>query len=102
MGFLNPKAFLGLIIFLCLLVTFLLPVFFFVTHIDHECTGDDCPVCAQIHNSSEILRRLFGGLSNVLPADFVCMAVTFLFCLSQKFLSIEQLSPVSLKIRLND
>jgi hypothetical protein len=89
---------LGLTVFL--LFTFLLPAFFAAIHAEHDCTGADCAVCAQIHDCSEVLKRLFDGLSNALPT--VGLVSVFLCHLLRNFYPIEKLTPARTKIRLNN
>ncbi|MDR3230907.1 MAG: hypothetical protein LBT65_05665 [Synergistaceae bacterium] len=95
----HVRAF-GRTVFLFLLVSLLLPFFFAAVHAEHDCTGVDCAVCAQIHDCSEVLKRLFGGLSNALPA--VCLVSALLCRLPQNFYPLEKITPTGTKIRLNN
>ena len=36
----------------------LLSGFFIVTHIEHECTGEDCPVCAELQECAATIRLI--------------------------------------------
>lgn len=54
----------------CLVVLFSL--IYVLAETGHECIGDSCPVCAQIHVCESVLR-------SVLAASAVCAAVGFAF-----------------------
>jgi len=45
------KKILILVLCLALLCVPLFSFFYIVGHINHECTGSDCPICAQIETS---------------------------------------------------
>ncbi|MDR1875722.1 MAG: hypothetical protein LBQ90_12015 [Synergistaceae bacterium] len=84
---------------LCLLAVFLLTAFFILTHTDHDCGGDDCPVCAHIHDCSRTLRRF--GLSRALPGAFVVLLPLFLHP-PAVFFPIGEKTPAGIKVRLNN
>ena len=70
----------------------LLSGFFIVTHTEHECTGEDCPVCAELQACAATIRF-----------------VIFAYIITQKLLISYQtglymcpVSLVSLKIRLDN
>ena len=58
---------------LFLFITFA-SLFFIAKEETHECTGQDCPICACIHQAEHILNHLGSDMSAV-----VFMAVFFLF-----------------------
>ena len=68
-------------------------------HIEHECTGDDCPVCAVILSVKSNLQNL-----HVAPDVFVQVQQKFgeTFLLILPLIFMVSLTPVSTKIRLNN
>lgn len=74
--------------------------FFVAYEADHDCTGEDCPVCACIAQCENTLRQISVVMSFlitlVLPATVLFQSV----CLSVAF--ITQNTPVSSKVRLNN
>ena len=80
----------------------LLSGFFIVTHIEHECTGEDCPVCAELQECAATIRL-------ITEAAGTGAIVIFAYIITQKLLSSHQtglylcpVSLVSLKIRLDN
>ena len=73
---------------------------FVIAEADHDCSGEDCPVCAVIAVISDTLREL----SMIGPAILTCSAVVF-FILKSSFVNntINKISsPVTLKVKLSD
>jgi len=80
----------------------LLSGFFIVTHIEHECTGEDCTVCAELQECAATIRL-------ITEAAGTGAIVIFAYIITQKLLSSYQtglylcpVSLVSLKIRLDN
>ena len=80
----------------------LLSGFFIVTHTEHECTGEDCPVCAELQECAATIRL-------ITEAAGTGAIVIFAYIITQKLLSSYQtglylcpVSLVSLKIRLDN
>ena len=80
----------------------LLSGLFIVTHAEHECTGEDCPVCAELQECAATIRL-------ITEAAGTGAIVIFAYIITQKLLSSYQtglylcpVSLVSLKIRLDN
>ena len=98
------KRLIVLVVLLCFIVVSILSEVFILTHADHEHDHDgahgSCAVCAQIQSAESLLKRLgtfaisavflFGGL-------LAAIAV-----MRSAFCAIILLSPVALKIRMNN
>jgi len=89
-------------ILLCLgmLFVMLLSPLYLAMEIDHDCHGDDCPICELIARCENTLRQ-FSGLDfapAVIWMPFACLMLTL--AASDHFVFSETL--VSQKIRLND
>ena len=86
----------------CVLLVFvtLVSLFYIANEENHHCTGEDCPICASIHQAEQTVRNLGTGM----PADVVANPMPVLcFLLSLGlFLFISVTSLVTQKVRLND
>ena len=79
-----------------------LAVFFFAAiYAIHDCAGENCAVCGQIRSASEILQQFLKGMAGIFSIASAGVTTTFLH-LPPKFRLLEQNTPVSVKIRLND
>ncbi len=67
---------------------------------DHDCCGDDCPICECIEQCENVLRQVGSGavtaIISIIP--FALTGTIVIFCLN--FFRNE--TPVSMKIRLNN
>ena len=85
---------------LVMLAVMLLAAFCVAVEADHDCTGEDCSVCACIRQCENALRQLgenFAALAVVLlPVLFLLFAAGFF--VRQTALQ----TPVSKKVRLNN
>ncbi len=90
---------------LCLLVCIaflsvsLLSIFFVSAHAVHDCTGEHCAVCAQIHQAQSLIRQLGAYAAQITQLSVVLL----LFAALRLFFGHSVFStPVSQKIRLNN
>lgn len=83
-----------------MLVVVLFSVFFIAAHADHDCSGEDCPVCACIHQCESMLK----GIDDGMAAGFwvIIPAIVFLSFISVAECSFAYDTLVSKKIRMND
>ena len=83
-----------------MLVVMLVSSFFIAAHADHDCTGEDCPVCAFIQQCENNIRGAGGGITYI---SVVILPVFLSFLLiSADILSFQWGTPVSTKVRLNN
>ena len=82
------------------MLSFLMLSSAFIAHeADHDCCGEDCPVCAFIEQCENVVRGeslVSSGLSVIIPVLFVIFSVCLL---ADAFV---KATPVSRKIRLNN
>ncbi len=102
----NKSAFakraIALLVCACLTVAFFFSAWFVAAHMHHDCTGQDCPVCALIHRFSDMLRRL-GVLVMVLAAAMLAILTALHGALPHlSFDNTRENTPVSLKVQLNN
>ena len=67
---------------------------------NHSCTGEDCPVCACMHQAEQTLKRLGTGTIVTITANLVRMITVCL--ITGLILIVSCVSLVSQKVRLND
>lgn len=83
-----------------ILVVLLLSVFFIAAEAGHECSEENCPICACIEHCANLQKQLGGGI-----AAAAVFAVSVSFLLTPLLLPVCDLvtaTPVSVKIRLNN
>lgn len=81
-------------------VVMLSSALFIVNHADHDCIGEDCPVCEQLDSCAQNLRNL----SVALLAAASVVALAFSLCGGIKRLSpvCAPCTPVLLKVKLSN
>ncbi len=95
----NKNKFLSIVLAFILLFSFLLNVFALSHHIEHECSGEDCPVCAIIHIANiNIHTLLFKDFHAVQAQSFSLALISFTFVTVFFVLA----TPVTKKIKLNN
>lgn len=96
-GSLRTTAILMIFVVLMFLM---LSVFFIAHEADHDCTGEDCPVCALIQMCEDSLRHLVNG-APAAAAAVLCISLILVmqFCMND---GIIISTPVSRKTRLNN
>lgn len=89
------------VLMLFVVLLFLLASAWFIAHeADHDCTGEDCPVCALIRISENNLRQLGSGA----PAAAAAVSFILIIMMIQPGTDggITISTPVSRKTRLNN
>ncbi len=87
------------IIGLLMLVTMLFSAFYIAAEINHDCSGEDCPVCACIQQCENTLRGVGNGTP--LPVSVIGISLILLITACCPAV-ISQDTPVSRKVRLNN
>ncbi|MDR0553732.1 MAG: hypothetical protein LBG76_02885 [Treponema sp.] len=97
----GPRNRIGLLLFIGMMAFF---AFFaeiiIVSRLDHDCTGEPCPICLEIGNARALLEGIGRACAAVLAAGF---AVSFRKALVRLFppLCFFPLTPVALKVKLS-
>lgn len=81
------------------IITFL-SIFLIAGRADHDCRGENCPVCACIHQAEKTLQQLGNG--TVEAIDFQPAIEISVLALACAFLFAPCTSLISQKVRLND
>ncbi len=55
----KAKRIISTLLLICVVLTLVLSAFFVLSHAEHDCIGEHCPVCAQIHQIENTLKSLF-------------------------------------------
>lgn len=83
-----------------MLFIMLFSAFYIASETDHDCTGEDCPICACIQQCENTLNQIGDGIAPqvavIIPVVFLLVSI-FLF---ESLFSQETL--VSRKVRLNN
>ena len=95
----TKKIFSVAVCILMLFVTFA-SLFYIVKEENHHCTGEDCPICANIHQAEQTLRNIGNG--TIMIAAINPMPILFVLLITGQFLLVSDTSLVSQKVRLND
>ena len=89
-------AWLGIIFIFVTLAS----LFYIVKEENHKCTGEDCPICACVHQAEQTLKNLSTGTIVVFRTFMVLEAGALVAAVC--FLKLIPRSLVSQKVRLND
>ncbi len=85
---------------LMMLVIVLFSAFYIAAETDHDCTGEDCPVCACIQHCESTLRSIGNGISVsssvIIPFLFILLAAALFAA------AVPSDTLISRKVRLNN
>lgn len=85
---------LALLVLLALLVSAL----YLIAEADHDCTGEDCHVCAQLRLCENLLRRFAAVAVTAAALAVVCLAPAA----ACSACAVRRMTPVSGRVRLNN
>lgn len=80
----------------------LLSGLFIITHAEHDCTGEDCPVCAEIAACASAIHLLTEAVGTGAVLIFAYIIALKLLTSYTAGLYLRPVSLVSLKTRLDD
>ncbi len=83
-----------------ILTAMLLSAFFITAHADHDCSGEDCPICACIQQCASLLRSFYGGMPGGVALYIPLLMALIVVSLSEAPFVDDTL--VSNKVRLNN
>lgn len=90
----------ALFLCVCFFTIITLSHLFIVEHVHHECTGRECPVCAQILAVEHAIKQLSTCMKTitVLVAFAAFISVTVRLVQNNLFI----ITPITQKVRMND
>lgn len=96
----NSQRIAAALLGIAVLVALLFSAFFMTAETDHRCTGEDCPICACIHQCSQNIRQIGDG--TVGQIHFVVTVSFLLLPLLCNITNLFYATPVTQKVRLNN
>ena len=93
------RKFSAMIAVLLVIATFA-SLFYIAEEENHDCTGEDCPICVCIHQTEQVLKNMTTGLVHVCVFQAVLVGCV-ITGISLSWLIIRT-SLVNQKVRLND
>lgn len=94
------RLFAGFVL-VCMLVVWMLSASFVVTHAQHNCTGENCTVCSEIHVCTAVLLRIGEAGGATFAAQAIILFFVLLSVACVPFFAERRTSLVALEIRLN-
>ncbi len=85
---------------LMMLMIVLFSAFYIAAEAEHDCCGEDCPVCVCIRQCENILRGVADGTAAQL--SFIVPVLLVLLIAGALAAAVPQDTPVSGKVRLNN
>ena len=85
---------------LMLLVIVLFSAFYIAAEIDHDCSGEDCSICACIQQCENTLRGVGNGTAS--QSAFVVHLILMLLAAAFAVTAVSKETLVSRKVRLNN
>ncbi len=97
----NAKRAGAMILCIGLVLVLAVSVAFIAHEADHDCSGEDCPICQAIAVNIRLLR-LAGTAAIVLAAFFFLLSGPSAASRQDRYHCFRSGTPVSWKVRLND
>ena len=74
--------------------------FFIAENIHHQCTGESCPVCAEIQHAESLIHQI--GSAIICFASVVCIVAGSIAMIPSFYQFFQRKTLISYKVRLND
>lgn len=88
------------IIGMMLIIVMLFSAFYISIETHHDCTGEDCPICAQVQMCENTLHKIGGGIAFLIAV--IISAFFMIDCASVFIVDLLQATPISTKVRMNN
>lgn len=96
----TKKRILVAVLTALVLVVMLSSSLFIIEHADHDCIGEDCPICEQIYLCTQTLKTL--SLAVIAAAVFYAFSALLSTTIRQVETACVPHTPVSLKVKLSN
>lgn len=97
----NSIRFLAIFILICIAATALLSAYFIISNANHDCTGEGCPICAQINDCINLLNNIT-GLCLIAGLIVAASCLRTLARLRVGHFYTRNNTPVALKVQMNN
>ena len=97
--FTNRRMFAGIIAAM-MLFTVLFSYFYIASEVNHDCIGENCPICESIQICENTVKKIGSGLITIAVLLFSFVHVYFPKFIYNSDISFD--TPISLKIRMNN
>ncbi|WP_195268088.1 hypothetical protein [Eubacterium sp. 1001713B170207_170306_E7] len=94
------KKILTLLLAIFFVLFFFLSTAFMTEEAHHDCVGDGCPICMQLSALQNFFKQLDTG--NALAAAVLVIHLIFFCAILKRDAHFLPVSPVSLKVRMNN
>lgn len=94
------KRILTAVLAALVLVVMLSSSLFIIEHADHDCSGEDCPICQQIYLCTQTLKTL--SLAVIAAVVFYAFSALLSITIRQVETVCVPHTPVSLKVKLTN
>lgn len=74
--------------------------FFIAENIQHQCTGESCPVCAEIQHAENLIHQV--GSAIICAVTVFCIVAIFIAMIPSFYQFFQKKTLISYKVRLND
>ena len=95
------KRLIALSLLLCFFIVSLSASIFIIAQANHDCIGDGCPICAQLHNAQKLLEQL-GKTIVIISVVPVGLFTAFTARKKLHFFRLYPPTLVNVKTRLNN
>ena len=96
----TKKRVMAAVLAALILVVMLSSSLFIIEHADHDCTGEDCPICEQIYLCTQTLKTLSAAV--MATCVFFLLAALLQIRIRQVEAACVSHTPVSLKVKLSN
>lgn len=96
----RQKKYLSVLLSLCIVLIFLFSVLYIAIKAEHNCMGENCPICECIHLAEQIVRQIESGIPGLRFLSFLLIILFTALTLKRPVLPCS--TPVSRKIRMNN
>lgn len=96
----REKSIIAVLLASLVLCAIVLSNLYISEHIQHDCTGEDCPVCAEIQQRESLIHQIGEGFASLMVVAALIGLVNSAPAVIRLFILRETL--ISIKVRLND
>ncbi len=96
----TKKRILAAVLTALVLAVMLSSSLFIIEHADHDCTGEDCPICQQIYLCTQTLKTL--SIAVIAATVFFALAALLHITIRQTEAVCVPHTPVSLKVKFTN